>query len=102
MLHNVAKKEEVTFMHEKVYWRLLETLFRLQVSNNEVNWELMSIIEQILVLFRFSDSKEVVFENFKFGFGLPMYSVARVYLDFGLNLFKTKGLSEVKKNGLKT
>ena len=54
------------------------------------------------MLFRYSDSKEVVFENFKFGFGLPLYSMARVYLDFGLKLFKTKGLLEVKKNGLKT
>lgn len=54
------------------------------------------------MLFRYTDSKEVVFENFKFGFGLPLYSVARVYLDFGLKLFKTKGLLEVKRNGLKT
>jgi hypothetical protein len=29
MLHNIEKKEEVTYMHEKVYWRFLETLFRL-------------------------------------------------------------------------
>jgi len=55
-----------------------------------------------LVLFRFSDSKEIVFENFKFGFGLPMLSVARVFLDFGLKLFKTKGLEWVKKHGLQT
>lgn len=54
------------------------------------------------MLFRFSDSKEVVFENFKFGFGLSMYSVSRVFLDFGLKLFKSRGMQEVKRNGLKT
>jgi hypothetical protein len=53
-------------------------------------------------LFKYSDSKEVVFENFKFGFGLPMYCLARVFMDFGLKLFKTKGLLEVQKNGLTT
>lgn len=45
MLHNIEKKEEVTYMHEKVYWRFLETLFRLQESHDETNWELLSIIE---------------------------------------------------------
>ena len=53
------------------------------------------MIEQILVLFRYSDSKEVVFENFKFDFGLSLYSVARVFMDFGLKVFKTKGLKQV-------
>jgi hypothetical protein len=27
MLHNIEKKDQVTYMHEKIYWRFLETLF---------------------------------------------------------------------------
>lgn len=28
MLHNIENKEQVTYMHEKIYWRFLETLFK--------------------------------------------------------------------------
>lgn len=89
-------------MHEKQYWGILEKLFDLQSKlESEIEWQLLQVIEDILVLFKFTDSKEIVFENFKFEFWLPLYSLSKVFVDFALSIFKTKGIQSVQKYGLK-
>lgn len=63
-------------------------------------WDLIAIIERVLVVFKYSDFKEELLRKWIVGFSINLYSLIRVFFDHGYNTFETIGLNTLKAKGV--